>query len=152
MQAIQGVCINIRTGCRRVVCWVSISREQVMNIQLLKFEVFQIVGREGWFKQGLAQLCSVSSFDWTENADCCCIIAAAYSHSLQVTWIWNIWNYHFVTISTRCPTPSTSLVVAKKGVYCSASSSFHNMPCQVCQRANAQKLGCSRFTRAKSLI
>jgi len=25
----------------------SISREQVMNIQLLKFEVFQIVGREG---------------------------------------------------------------------------------------------------------
>merc|ERR1712013_662468 len=35
-----------------------------------------------------------------------------------------------ILCSTRCPTPPTSLVVAKKGVYCSASSSFHNMPCQ----------------------
>lgn len=32
--------------------------------------------------------------------------------------------------SAQCPTPSTELVVAKKGVYCSASSSFHTMPCQ----------------------
>jgi len=32
--------------------------------------------------------------------------------------------------SAQCPTPSSELVVAKKGVYCSASSSFHTMPCQ----------------------
>jgi len=32
--------------------------------------------------------------------------------------------------SAQCPTPPTELVVAKKGVYCSASSSFHTMPCQ----------------------
>lgn len=32
--------------------------------------------------------------------------------------------------SAQCPTPSTELVVAKKGVFCSASSSFHTMPCQ----------------------
>ena len=38
---------------------------------------------------------------------------------------------YLLYLSAQCPTPSTELVVAKKGVYCSASSSFHTMPCQV---------------------
>ena len=38
---------------------------------------------------------------------------------------------YILHLSAQCPSPNTELVVAKKGVYCSASSSFHTMPCQV---------------------
>jgi len=38
-------------------------------------------------------------------------------------------HLHIVN-SAQCAVPPTELVVAKKGVYCSASSSFHTMPCQ----------------------
>ena len=47
---------------------------------------------------------------------------------------------YLIYSSAQCRSPPTELVVAKKGVYCSASSSFHTMPCQVLKATQFWKL------------